>query len=235
MEEEVVKHTKKLYKAVTKPGHSVFEKLKEIGVEVFIIVFAVTLSIWLHSWSDHRHEQKEVSEFLKGVKEDITKDIQQLKKKQESVSRLDSDYHYLLSLHNSTTADTLPDEKLSKYLYFDISMLRPASGRYEGFKSSGKMESIEDDSLKQGLLEYYQQDIPDILYGENFVNSLQLKLLDLKTDNKLPLRDFVRTNKILSLLQVCSDNFDNNLHAYQSMVQHLEKIIDRIDTAEGNR
>jgi len=30
-------------------------------------------------------------------------------------------------------------------------------GRYEGFKSSGKLETIEDDSLKQKILSYYQQ------------------------------------------------------------------------------
>ena len=231
MEEEVVKHTKKLYKVATKPGHSVFEKLKEIAVEIFIIVFAVTLSIWLHSWSDHRHEQKEASAFLKGLREDLLKDVNMLKRKQASVTHLDSGYHYLSTLYNTPAADTLSDKKISEYFYTDISVIRPALGRFEGFKSSGKMEAIEDDSLKQSLLEYYQVEITDIIYGENFVNSVQLKLLDLQTDNKLPLREFIKSNKVQSLLQLCHNNFDNNLRAYAQMQRHLEQIIRRIDTA----
>jgi len=58
-----------------RPQHSFWEKVKEVAIEIFIIVFAVTLSIWLHSWSDHRHEQKEVEEFLSGLKGDLAKDI----------------------------------------------------------------------------------------------------------------------------------------------------------------
>ena len=53
MQEEIVKHTEKIYKTVKSPKHSVGEKIKEILIEIFIIVFAVTLSIWLHSWSEH--------------------------------------------------------------------------------------------------------------------------------------------------------------------------------------
>jgi hypothetical protein len=48
------------------PGHSGWEKLKEVSIEVFIIVFAVTLSIGLHNWSEHRNEQYETREFLQG-------------------------------------------------------------------------------------------------------------------------------------------------------------------------
>ena len=58
MQEEVKKHTKRIYETVKSPNHTFSEKLKEIVIEIFIIVFAVTLSIWLHSWSEHRHEQK---------------------------------------------------------------------------------------------------------------------------------------------------------------------------------
>jgi len=229
MQEEVAKHTKKLYRAATRPGYTVFEKLKEIAVEIFIIVFAVTLSIWLHSWSDHRHEQKEVSDFLKGLREDLTKDIELLKKKQASVAHMDSGYYFLSGLPNTPAADTISEKNISQYLYFNISMIRPTVGRYDGFKSSGKMETIEDDSLKQSLLVYYQQELPDVLYGENFVNSIQLKLLDLQMDNKLPLREFIKTNKVQSLLQLSHHNFGGNMRAYKEMIRQVETIINLID------
>ena len=52
MQEEVAKHTEKIYKAIKNNEHGFGEKVREIAIEIGIIVFAVTLSIWLHSWSD---------------------------------------------------------------------------------------------------------------------------------------------------------------------------------------
>ena len=226
MQEEVAKHTKKIYKTLTKPGHTMLEKLKEVAVEIFIIVFAVTLSIWLHSWSDHRHEQKEVGDFLKGLKEDLTKDIAMLEHKKSNISQLDSGYQVLLKTAN------LPAVINSSLLYFDVSVIRPAIGRYEGFKSSGKIGLIENDSLKQLMLVYYEQTIPDLVYGEGFVNSLQVKLLDAQAgkDEKVSVQDFMRTGKILGLLQISDNNFRNNIRAYDDMLTQAKKIVTMIGT-----
>src|SRR4051812_19152197 len=43
---EVVKHTKKVYKIWNSKEHSFWHKAKEFLIEIFIIVFAVSLSIW---------------------------------------------------------------------------------------------------------------------------------------------------------------------------------------------
>lgn len=71
MQEEITKHSEKIYKTVKNSEHTLGEKVKEIIVEIGIIVFAVTLSIWLHSWSEHRHQQEEVSVFLGNLKNDF--------------------------------------------------------------------------------------------------------------------------------------------------------------------
>lgn len=228
MEEELVKHTKKIFKTLTKPGHTILEKLKEVAVEIFIIVFAVTLSIWLHSWSDHRHEQKEVRDFLMGLKEDLTKDIAMLERKKSNISELDSGYQVLLKTAN------LPADINSSLFYFDVSVIRPAIGRYEGFKSSGKIGLIENDSLKQLMLVYYEQTIPDLVYGEGFVNSLQVKLLDAQAgkDDKVSIQDLIRTAKILGLLHISDNNFRNNIRAYDDMLIQAKKIVTMIGTIE---
>jgi len=228
MQEEVAKHTKKIYRTLTKPGHTMIEKLKEVAVEIFIIVFAVTLSIWLHSWSDHRHEQKEVGEFLKGLKEDLAKDITMLEHKKNDISQLDSGYRVLLKTAN------LPAAINSGLLYFNVSVIRPAIGRYEGFKSSGKIGLVENDSLKQQLLVYYEQTIPDLVYGEGFVNSLQVKLLDAQADKdeKVSIQDNIRMGKILGLLQISDNNFRNNIRAYDDMLRQAKKIVAMIGTVE---
>lgn len=228
MEEEVVKHTKKIFRTFTKPGHTVLEKLKEVAVEIFIIVFAVSLSIWLHSWSDHRHEQKEVGEFLKGLKEDLNKDIAMLEHKKSVISQLDSGYQVLMKTAN------WPAGINSSLLTFDVSVIRPAIGRYEGFKSSGKIGLIGNDSLKQLMLVYYEQTIPDLVYGEGFVNSLQVKLLDAEAgkDEKELVQDLIRTHKIFGLLQTSDNNFRNNIRAYDDMLMQAKKIVAMIGNLE---
>ena len=78
MQEEVQKHTQKIYKAVKNTEHTLGDKVKEIIIEIFIIVFAVTLSIGLHGWSEHRHQQEEVSVFLVNLKNDLQNDIKNI-------------------------------------------------------------------------------------------------------------------------------------------------------------
>ena len=57
-EQEVIKHTKKIFKVWSNKEHILRHKLKEFLVEVFIIVFAVTISIWFHNRSEHAHQQE---------------------------------------------------------------------------------------------------------------------------------------------------------------------------------
>ena len=70
-ENEIVKHVEAAYKVANDPEKNWLHKLKEILIEIFIIVFAVTLSIWFHNWSDSLHEHKEEREFLRGLKTDL--------------------------------------------------------------------------------------------------------------------------------------------------------------------
>ena len=78
MQDELTKHGLKLYKTMADRKHSYGEKFKEILIEIGIIVFAVSLSIWFHNWSEHHHEQKEVKEFLLGLRHDLSDDIRVL-------------------------------------------------------------------------------------------------------------------------------------------------------------
>ena len=64
MQDEVLKHTEKIYKIAKNSEHSIWKRVKEILIEIFIIVFAVTLSIWFHNWSEHENQRAEAKDFL---------------------------------------------------------------------------------------------------------------------------------------------------------------------------
>jgi Family of unknown function (DUF6090) len=234
MQDEVAKHTKKIYDTVRKPGHSIAEKVKEIIIEIFIIVFAVTLSIWFHNWSDHRNGQKEVLEFLRGLKDDLSKDISLLEQNRNIIVGLDSNYRFLQSASNYNGDSRYTDSLIKNHLYFAIPSTHANIGRYEGFKTSGKIGTIENDSLKENILVFYQQTIPDLVYAENYINSLQLKILDFRLDKseKISLKDLMISEKAQSLLGLAVHNFQVNIQEYDKALKQVNQIISQINKAE---
>src|SRR3954470_4529768 len=76
-EHEISKHTKAIYKEWKNPHHSWKYKLSEILTEIFIIVFAITLSLIVERWREHVHEQTIEKQFLIGLKKDLQADLVQ--------------------------------------------------------------------------------------------------------------------------------------------------------------
>lgn len=232
MQDEVSKHGKKILHTLKDNKMSMREKVKETILEIFIIVFAVTLSIWLHGWSEERHSQKEAREFLKGLKEDLTQDIHLMQRNRSTIATLDSNFRFIMALGASNTA--IGDSEIASRLHYEIPVTRPNIGRYEGFKSSGKIGNIKNDSLKQNILVFYEQTIPGLVYGENYVNGLQLKILDLQVDkiDQGTARDFVRSGKVRALFGLGAYNFEGNLEDYDRAIKQAKKIIAEIDASE---
>src|ERR1700743_427517 len=76
-DQEVIKHVKHAVD-VARSKRPWTHKLQEILLEVVIIVFAVSLSIWLHNWSESRKDREEERDFLVGLKQDLQADHKDL-------------------------------------------------------------------------------------------------------------------------------------------------------------
>jgi hypothetical protein len=182
MQEEITKHTKKVHKELKNTKHTFGEKTKEIIVEIFIIVFAVTLSISLHSWSEHRHQQEEVSVFLGNLKNDLKDDIKSLDNEKEAYQESNIGYEKILAL---TTLQLDSIYKSKNIVKFPIYSHGPKMniGNFEGFKSSGKIGYIEDEQLKQKILNYYQRVTTSINEVDRMYNEFLFKCFDKIIDN----------------------------------------------------
>jgi len=220
MQEEINKHTKKIYKTMKNQKHTLSEKVKEIIIEIFIIVFAVSLSIWLHSWSEHRHEQKEANKFLKELKEDLSADIKLLEENKNTATMLNNNYKFMLSLKKNKVNDSL----IGPHTTFSLLGTSFNIGRYEGFKSSGKIGTIEDDKLKNKILSYYQQTIPNLISSVNFINAEQLKILDIDAGS-LALYDVYTTQKMQSKYSNLQFNTNSLIAVYEEAIKQVNEII----------
>src|ERR1700759_2451649 len=158
-EDEIAKHSRKIYKTWFNKELTIWHKLSEFLIEITIIVFAVTISIWFHNMSEHKHQQEEVKQFLTGLKADLEQDIKEMENDKESYQKQSAIFTYLRNLKKNQmpNRDTL---NANANWIFNTTALNPNDGRFQGFKSSGKIGTIENDSLQNDIMDLYEENIP---------------------------------------------------------------------------
>ena len=233
MQDEILKHTKKIYNEVKSPKHTFGEKVKEIIIEILIIVFAVTLSIWLHSWSEERHQQKEAQTFLIGLKEDLKGDVSNLENTKRILNQSQQQISFVLNL-TPEKIDSIKanHQQINSGTNFINTIAN--NGRYEGFKSSGKINTIEDENLRNKILSYYQQTIPQISLIEISYEKLTSRYVDLlmygKEDEDINTTLLNKRTKII--LSGINTFTKYNQKSYADAIKDAESIIKNIDANE---
>ncbi len=221
MQEEITKHSEKIYKTVKNSKHTLGEKVKEIIIEIFIIVFAVTLSISLHSWSEHRHQQEEVTVFLENLKNDLQNDVKNIDIEKEAYSKSNISYENILAL---TTLQLDSIYKSKNKVDFPIYAHGPKMniGNYEGFKSSGKIGYIEDEKLKQKILNYYQIFVPAINEVDKYYNDFLFKCFDKMIENAdKPEKELYSDPKFKKTIEFLVKLGKNNIRVYDKNTKPL--------------
>lgn len=235
MQEEVTKHTKKIYTTMKNTEHTLREKAKEIIIEISIIVFAVTLSIWLHSWSEHRHQQEEVSIFLGNLKNDLQDDIKIIDIENQAYQESNIEYEKILAL---TTFQLDSIYKSKSKVNFPIYSHGPKINiaNYEGFKSSGKLSYIEDEKLKQKILKYYQIYVPAINEVDKMYNDYLFKCFDKMIENADKSEEKLYADpKFKKTIDFLVKLGNNNIRVYekntkpeaQELIKEIEKVMNK--------
>jgi hypothetical protein len=234
-EDEIAKHTKKIYKIAAEKDHTFWHKVKDIVIEIAIIVFAVTISIWLHNNSEHRHQQEDVKTFLLGLEKDLTSDIAEMQNDKQSYEMQKAAFTYI---SRTRLGQTLSPDSLRYYSnwIYNSTALTPNNGRFEGFKSSGKIGFIENDSLQNDILDLYQENIPSLLAStSNYINHKNVlfdylqKTLRRVTDSTTNDADVLNTEEGHNISRVLS--FTTEITGrYDATINKMKKI-----TAEINR
>ena len=237
-EQEVIKHTKKIFTLWGGGKKSFWHKLGEFVLEIIIIVFAVSLSIYLHDISEKKHQDQETKEFLLGLRQDLKLDIDEIKQDKEAFLSTMHAFYYFKSLGRN---EMPVQDSINKHYSWLISLtsLIPNNGRFEGFKSSGKINTIENKELQNTIMDLYQECIPTLIASTNAYNSRKQKLFDFITQNRKRTSD--STSNLKALL--VSDNvyyycvnllqFDEIFPRYDACLDKMKIIIREIDREYG--
>jgi hypothetical protein len=233
-EQEVVKHTKKIYKVWGSKEHSFWHKLKEFLIEIFIIVFAITLSIWFHNRSGHSHKQAEVKAFLLGLKGDLENDIKEMEQDKKSYARQHTAFSYITSIKYGELLN-----KDSLRVHFpsitNTTSINTNDGRFQGFKSSGKIGDIENAELQNDIMDLYTEDFTTLQMSTSGYIGNKRKLADYLIKNNKRLSDST-SNGALILSQDEAQNICNVLSytgeitgRYDKCISKAKKIIEQIN------
>jgi hypothetical protein len=234
MEHEITGHTRKVYKIWKNPDTSSWRKIREIGAEILIIVFAVSLAAFVERQREHANEQKEVKSFLTGLKNDLQNDIKEMEEDKKSYVGARNAFRYISSGKPGQLLNNDSVGKHYKYV-FNTTALVPNDGRYQGFKSSGKITTIEDKELQNDILDIYQEDIPSLLNSTSSYNSRKeaffrtlVELIKRKPDGSNNLLEVLNTDRIVNVTSTLS--FTQEILArYDHVIKKSKKIMAAID------
>jgi hypothetical protein len=87
---------------------------------------------------------------------------------------------------------------------FALNTFKSNDGNYQGFKSSGKIDQIENKELKKSILEYYEEHLPALYDVDRYHYSKQLEIWELISmqPDKKPLSNPVLKAKIIVDAQI---------------------------------
>jgi len=224
-EQEIVKHTKMIF-GIWKTKSSFLHKLSEFIAEILIIVFAITLSIYFHDRSELKHQRHEAKAFLLGLKQDLTTDIEEMNSDKKSYQNSGVIFRYITNrnLNEKLNADTI--SKYSNWI-FNTTGLIPNSGRFEGFKSSGKIGTIENKKLQDYIMDLYQENIPTLIVSTNDYTAKKQRLFEYLEANTKRVTDSTN-NRVSALASDQALNICSSLTFVKQILQRYDTCINKM-------
>lgn len=233
MENEIRKNIRGILNNVTIPGKPLWKRAGEILVEVGIIIFAVSFAVWMERKREHNHEQHEVKEFLAGLRIDLQNDLREMEEDRRGYITQAKWFGYF------SGAGPLDRDTVKKYewIIWNTIHLIVNNGRYEGFKASGKMNTIGNIELRNSILDLYQETLIVLTNNTSGYISLKKDLHQLiyKTwePEKGSGRNLVDLLQETEIRNYCGRlNFFTNepIRRYDNAISRSKKIIELINT-----
>ncbi|HMC87827.1 MAG TPA: hypothetical protein VKI61_20025 [Chitinophagaceae bacterium] len=236
-EDEIIKkHTQSVYNTWIDPNKKWFHKLKDILQEIIIIVFAVSVSIWFHNWSESHKDQQQEKAFLSGLKTDLQADLQEMKGDSGAYQIVLKGISYFRSVG---AGEVLNTDSLKNYYWILFASVHKQSrtSRFEALKGSGKLDIIENKELLGNIISLYQEIYSNISLGnktfsdyiENRIGPLIDTHAKLDTANNIVNWQDILRNSEFRMGIFRANTVAQNIQAYSLGINKCGEIIKQID------
>ena len=200
---------------------SFWQKFRTFFLDIAVVVIGVTLSTLLNDKLINYNQQKDVKKFLFGLKADFTNDIKEMEADKMSYNMQQKVFTYISNIKKYDTIHRTNIKKIGSEFLLNTTRLVPNDSRYQGFKSAGKLSSIDNDSLQNDILDLYQEDIPSLLNSSNGYIERKMKFINYINDNRVKETDSTTNFYKLLATEKC--------YSYTHQLLGVEEIIERYD------
>jgi hypothetical protein len=184
-EHEVIKHAKRAFKVSRDPKKHWKEKVGEIVLDIFIIVFAISLSLYLHGRAEKKGERHLEEEFLQGLKVDLQKDLKELAADSISYEQVRNGFFYFYRAGTGRASFVVDSAHFHENTLYRTTDLQANDSRFQGLKASGKLYVVEDKELLNDILDLYQEKIPHLIMQTNGFSNFKRERLSPYMDTHL--------------------------------------------------
>jgi hypothetical protein len=233
MEHEITGHSLKAYRIWKNPHMSIWKKVREIAIEILIIVFAVSLAAFLERRREVSNEQHQVKEFLLGLRTDLKSDIAEMQQDLKAYQKYNALFTYLEGVKGTDKPLLDSVHKYERGLW-SFSEFIVNNGRYEGFKSSGKIIQIPNLELQNDILDLYQENIPILIASTGAYKDSKLLLFRYLNENirrhadgSTNLLDVLGSDVVKNMSVILSST-EEIAERYNSVIDKSKKIMDEI-------
>ncbi len=225
MEHELRKHIKNIVTETVNRKKSIWKRVADIALECLIIVFAVSFAVFMERQREHKHEQQEASEFLQGLKLDLENDIAEMKNDRASYVSMETSYNYF-SKKEKPNLDS--NKKYVQYIG-DVIELLPNIGRYVGFKSSGKMNTVENSDLRNKIHDLYEETVPGLLNSTTYFNNRRRENEKIFIENDFDINKVTQNKYFKSYASIYKWECASIVRRYSKAINEAEKILKLIE------
>src|SRR5579863_166750 len=167
---DIIKQSTRIAGVVNDESKKIRQKAGEILLEIIIIVFAITLSLFFERWRQNVEDHELERTFLLGLKDDLRKDVSHLEAASASWVQMGNATHYFIKPENQINWSRDSINYWGSRCFHNVYFF-PSTNRYEALKSTGKINVIGDRRLQNDIVDLYQTKIPDLEQQLNFFNT----------------------------------------------------------------
>jgi len=153
--------------------------------EIVLVVIGILIALQINNWNENRKEHKMSVQFLKGISDDLKKDVilvdSVLRLNKESfsvVSSIDSVFHkkHYYETEKFSHFFGKPDTLNYEHVFYRPTSFRPINGTYNSLIADGKTTLIKNKQLFEKIQRIYNENHQRVASNYEVLKDLETRL-----------------------------------------------------------
>jgi hypothetical protein len=124
--------------------------------EIVLVVIGILIALQVNNWNEDQKEKKIQIGYLKRMHADIQKDTTYLRQKIQTAQNEQESYYYFIHSMYDVQSTKEDFKKLISSVEWDAFELILQDDTFTEISTSGKLDLISDDQLKESIIDYYR-------------------------------------------------------------------------------